>query len=246
MIDAGTLLRAAGVAMFSIALVQAVQPSADLLGPLHELRNHELDSALRGLASLCPGSRKEISRAADRGDVACKILVFATVEKESRPDPKGFALVYWKLGDDLKQREPDLARALFEVSIERDQKDAGAWHSLAMLEHDRGRYQEALEAFQRSVELDPTEPNTLYWLGTTQMELGKLDEAEGTFARVLRIDPKHARVWFRRGEMEMTRGNYAAAIKHFEKAHAEGVPKSETKPKIKECETHLSQPDSGR
>ncbi len=208
-----------------------------LLEPLQLIRKGQLDAALLQLASLCPGSPVEAARVAERGDVACRVLLLATAESEPGASG-GFAKSYWKLGDKAeKRREYDLAEAFFDVSIARDPSDPGAWHSLGVVHRARGRYPEALSAFEKSVEIDPTEPSTLYWLGTTQMDLGQLELAQATMDRVLELDPQQSRVWFRRGEIHMLQQDCAAAIKDFETAALHGVSRRAVRQKIRECES---------
>lgn len=234
------MMNAWATAILALGAVSSPASSAALLEPLRLIRERQLDAAVLQLGPLCPGSSEEVSRAADRGSVACKVLVLATAENVEPYGAAGFARSYWNLGDKAeKRRDYDLAEALFNVSIARDPKDPGAWHSLGVVHRERGRHQEALKAFEQSVQLDPTEPSTLYWLGTTQMDLGQLELAQKTMDRVLELDPQQSRVWFRRGEIHMLQNDCAAAIKDFEQAALNGVSRRAVRLKIRECESQL-------
>ena len=230
------------LAVGATGLLEAQQ--TELLQAIDLVRTRQIDAALTELERLCPLPPKDVSKAADGGNVACRVRVFAWSESNSPQNPKAISNVYWLAGDKAHKRgDLDIAEALLNVAVERDPDDAYNWYSIGMVYRDSQRPARAVQAFERSLDLKPDdpadEPYTLYWLATALIDLGELDQAEETLDAVLRADPGHARVWFRRGEIQMIRGDYEPAIQAFKSAKKRGVPKKDVQPKIRECEEHL-------
>ena len=227
------------VGLVLVLLTSTDQPLAneELLKAISLTRPRNYDAALVVLDRLCPSPPGSPAKISGSYDLSCEMRTYVLAEKRGLTDDNGVSELYWLIGEvAYKRGQFIVARALEELALERDPRDAANWHSLGIIYRAMNKNEEAVSAFRRSLEIDPKEPNTMYWLASTLIDVGQLDEAERVLTNILTIDPKHARVWFRRGEIQMIRHDYKAAIEAFTTARQQGVPRSEVSPKIKECE----------
>ena len=116
------------VALLTIALMAVGSPtetaSAELIHAITLVQTRDLNTALGELEKLCPLPRNKISKAAQRGDVACRVRVFALYESEKSGDPKDNSLVYWNAGDDAYRKgQLGISEALLGVAVDRDPND---------------------------------------------------------------------------------------------------------------------------
>jgi tetratricopeptide (TPR) repeat protein len=113
-----------------------------------------------------------------------------------------------------------------EARIARDRKETAAAYrhlgSIAGLSSPR----EALEAYQRAIQFDPTDGDSLVSAGWLEKERGQLDEADRHFHQAMALNGTNQQAHFRHtamlglGDVQMRRGNLAAALASYQASHA--------------------------
>jgi predicted TPR repeat methyltransferase len=83
----------------------------------------------------------------------------------------------------------DPAEAIYLSLLRENEADAGAWHYLGMLRHQRGDSQEGAEMIQRALELNPGDAGAWNNLGIVYRQSGLLEEATAAYMQALKADP---------------------------------------------------------
>lgn len=103
--------------------------------------------------------------------------------------------------------------------------ECGTRYDLAHVYWQRSQMHKALnDRFQckcdaeMCVKIDPNSVNGLEQLGDYYYGVGDYVKAETMFKKVTELEPHNAPVYVNRGQVENARGNYEAAIKHYEHA----------------------------
>lgn len=84
--------------------------------------------------------------------------------------------------------------------------------------YERGRVEEALQAFEQSLRLNPRYSKTWSNLGLVYEELGQEDEAEQAYLRALALRPDLAGACNNLGHLKLQQGDFAQAEAHLRKA----------------------------
>jgi tetratricopeptide (TPR) repeat protein len=90
-----------------------------------------------------------------------------------------------------------------------------AFHNLGISLQARGRYQEALQAFQEAARLAPQQVRSLAAVGSMYSELGKFPEAEAALRKALDVDPKYVLAYRHLGDLLSRQGKYEEALAQF-------------------------------
>lgn len=70
------------------------------------------------------------------------------------------------------------------------------WNSMGVALYERGRYEEALQAFDEAIRLDPEHVDAWTMRGLTLADLSNYDEAIQSYDEAIRLDPKHSGAWY--------------------------------------------------
>jgi tetratricopeptide repeat protein len=103
----------------------------------------------------------------------------------------------------------------YEVEIERHPQDDGLHDSVAMLDLELGRYDEAIAHFRKSLAIKPRSVTARYNLGTAQTLAHRLDDAEQSFREALKIDPSYANAHNNLGNVLLALGRNQEAVEEF-------------------------------
>jgi len=97
----------------------------------------------------------------------------------------------------VAHQEGDLALAerLYEWLLQSHPENAETAHHYAMLMHQRGHHQAALEMIRRAIRLDANRPEWHNDLGNMLAAAEQLGAAREAFMASLELDPNHAVVW---------------------------------------------------
>ena len=106
--------------------------------------------------------------------------------------------------------------------IDHDASNGAAWYWLGEGYVHKGRYAEAIPAFQNALKLLPDTPvwgitikNCDYWLGYSFYITGSYDEAIASLTRAIERDPRYWSALQWRGWASYKKGNLAAALADF-------------------------------
>ncbi len=123
------------------------------------------------------------------------------------------------------QRRDDDAETAFRESIARRGGDWRPDSELATFFYRRGRFLEAVAAYEAARELSPD--NNIVWrnLGAAYFQVGRYDDAAAAFQRALEITPTAA-TYTNLGTLRFFQGRYHDAVPAFEKAVELGANKS--------------------
>jgi len=110
------------------------------------------------------------------------------------------------------------AEAAYRRALDADPRHPGALQLLGMLDHQRGRNDQALGRIGRAVALDPADAAARNHLGVVLKALGRLDEAIAAFGEALRLAPGYADALTNLGVALHARGRPAEARARFEAA----------------------------
>lgn len=92
-------------------------------------------------------------------------------------------------------------------------EDAVAWFNLGYLHEDKGRWLEALDAFERATELDVKLDRAWYGLGLVLIRLGRLDEAVRAFKHNTELQPMSPYGWYQLARVQIDRKQTDEAVK---------------------------------
>ncbi|MCG3193343.1 MAG: Beta-barrel assembly-enhancing protease [Thermoanaerobaculia bacterium] len=130
-------------------------------------------------------------------------------------DPDGYrerALLLRKSGDIAK------AMADFEILISRNPNNALAYNFLGYYAMEQGDYARAEDYFTRYRFLAPEQANPYDSLAELLCQVGRYDEAEENLKKALAIKGDFPPLVGHLGVVAMGRGDYAAAVAHYERA----------------------------
>lgn len=92
---------------------------------------------------------------------------------------------------------------------------------LAKLDHQEGRFDDAIRNYRVARTLRPNYVAVPVNLGNIFLELNRLDEAGESFNAALAIDKDNPAAHYGMGQVAMSRRNYSEAVNHFEKTMAQ-------------------------
>lgn len=92
---------------------------------------------------------------------------------------------------------------------------------LAKLDHQEGRFEEAIRRYQAARTLRPEYVAALVNLGNIFLELNRLDDAAEGFRAALEIDRNNPAAHYGLGQAAVSKRSYAEAVDHFEKTLAQ-------------------------
>lgn len=113
------------------------------------------------------------------------------------------------------------ARDCYLNAIRLAPKDFPSIYLLAKLDHQDGRFDEAIGRYRTARTLRPDYVAALVNLGNIFLELNRLQEASESFSAALEIDKDNPAVRYGLGQVAMSRRNYAEAVVQFEKTLAQ-------------------------
>jgi tetratricopeptide (TPR) repeat protein len=100
-------------------------------------------------------------------------------------------------------------------------KDFRWIYLLARLDHQEGRFEEAIRRYQIARMLRPDYVAVLVNLGNIFLELNRLESAAEGFKATLAVDENNPAAHYGLGQVALSKRNYAGAVDHFEKTLAE-------------------------
>lgn len=92
------------------------------------------------------------------------------------------------------------------------------WNSMGVALYERGRYEEALQAFDEAIQLNPDLAVVWHNNGTAFRNLGRYEEALQAFDEAIRLDPEYVDAWTMRGLTLADLSNYDEAIQSYDEA----------------------------
>ena len=100
-------------------------------------------------------------------------------------------------------------------------KDFRWIYYLARLDHQAGRFDDAIGRYQLARTLRPTYVAASVNLGNIFLELNRLDDATERFKAALEVDPNNPAAHYGLGQVASARRDYSDAIAHFEQTLAQ-------------------------
>jgi tetratricopeptide (TPR) repeat protein len=100
-------------------------------------------------------------------------------------------------------------------------KDFRWIYLLAKLDHQEGRFDDAIRRYQLARTLRPDYVATLVNLGNIFLELNRLEEARESFNAALEIDKNNPAAHYGLGQVAVSKRSYGEAVDHFEKTLAQ-------------------------
>jgi tetratricopeptide (TPR) repeat protein len=92
---------------------------------------------------------------------------------------------------------------------------------LAKLDHQEGRFDEAIRRYQLARTLRPDYVAVHVNLGNIFLELNRLEDAQQSFSAALKIDNNNPAAHYGLGQVAVSKRSYAEAIDHFQKTLAQ-------------------------
>jgi len=120
--------------------------------------------------------------------------------------------------------------------IASDRKEAAAAYRHLGAIAGLGNPKDALEAYRKTIEFDPDDADSLLWTGWLEKDRGQLDDANGHFRRVITLSGTNEQAWTRHwamlglGDVQMQRGNLAAALSSYQASRAIAARLAEADP----------------
>jgi len=111
----------------------------------------------------------------------------------------------------------DEAIAMIERSIALD-PTPGRYNNLGNALVERGRLNEAIDAYRRSIDLDSTNADAYNNLGSLQKAQGRFEESEAAYLRALEINPEHINALTNLGNLRSDQGRHDDAVALYWKA----------------------------
>jgi len=93
----------------------------------------------------------------------------------------------------LRHEQPELARELALLGLERYRDQAGLWRALATSQYRLGEDRGCQVSLQQSLQLDTSHPLTYFLLGSVLERQGQREAARQNFERARSIDPRYSR-----------------------------------------------------
>jgi arylsulfatase A-like enzyme/Tfp pilus assembly protein PilF len=162
------------------------------------------------------------SRLAALGYVGSFVATSANPRAE-RPDPKDKISLFNLMnaaretgkasGDSLGP-----ATALLRRVIASDPMVIDAWFMLGNEDFKARKFADAIACFRKALALKPDYDLALINMANSYRALGRDDDAMTGYEQYLRLDPKNAYVRYQMGEIELDRGDRAAAARRFNEA----------------------------
>jgi len=112
------------------------------------------------------------------------------------------------------------ARALesIEALLREDPTHQRAWSIAGFLHAEKGRFDDAIAAFERAVALNPRDAACVFNYAFALQRAGRHDEAIGRFQQAVELDPSIDRAWYGIGLSLIQRGRYREAIEKLGEA----------------------------
>jgi tetratricopeptide (TPR) repeat protein len=95
----------------------------------------------------------------------------------------------------FKQHERAL-RAFEHLLAQEPDARPGAWSTAAFLYAEKGRFQDAIHAFERALALQPRDPASLFNLGFALQRVGKHQDAAARFEQAIALRANLDRAWY--------------------------------------------------
>ncbi|KFL34789.1 hypothetical protein JU57_03955 [Sulfurospirillum sp. SCADC] len=89
------------------------------------------------------------------------------------------------------------------------------YHNLGNALRDKGKIDEAIEAFTKALSIDPQYGDAYYNLGVSLHDIGKLDEAVEAFTKALSLNPNYVEAYNNLGVTLHAKGHIDRAIEAF-------------------------------
>ena len=99
-------------------------------------------------------------------------------------------------------------------------KDFRWIYLLGRLDHQEGRFEDAIRRYRLALTVKPDYAAALVNLGNIFLELNRLDDAVESFRSALRLDQNNPATQYGLGQAALSRRNYAEAVEYFEKTLA--------------------------
>ncbi len=110
------------------------------------------------------------------------------------------------------------AEELYREVLERDPKNATAYHHLGIMALQGKQLEFAKTLFKAAVDLEPENIRFLMDIGTVYFSLQRLIEATKAYKKVLEIEPDNFEAHYNLGTIFIERGMHEDAVKHLERA----------------------------
>jgi predicted TPR repeat methyltransferase len=111
----------------------------------------------------------------------------------------------------------DEALAMINRSIALD-PSPGRYNNLGNVLVERGRLDEAIDAYQRSIDLDATNPDVYNNLGSLQKAQGRIEASEAAYLKSLELAPDHVNALTNLGNLRSDQGRHTEAVALYWKA----------------------------
>lgn len=105
-----------------------------------------------------------------------------------------------------------------EALLREEPGHSRAWSISGFLYAEKGRFQDAVAAFERAVALNGRDAGTLFNLGFALQRVDRHEEAIERFRQALELDPTIDRAWYGIGLSLIQRGRYREAIEPLNQA----------------------------
>jgi tetratricopeptide (TPR) repeat protein len=113
------------------------------------------------------------------------------------------------------------ARECYLMAIKLEPKDFRWTYLLAKLDHQEGRFEEALDSYGFAVAFKPYYVPLLVNRGNLFLELNRLDDATAAFGKALTLDKNNAAALYGLGQVALSLRNYTDAARYFEQTLAQ-------------------------
>jgi len=235
----GSLILLGAICVFCCAAGTPVkQPgNAVLLSAIAKIKVQDFSSSEEILTSFCPGTMGDAIRGTQNERIPCMLILCVESEIQKLRPPDRTSLLYWTAADAaMRQGDPQVAKAIYEVAIDRYPPDPANWYWLGIVERDLGRVQESDAALRKSLALKPNDRDASYWLASNLIDEAKYEEADKILGSLLRSDDKDGASWLKRGEMLVRQRKCFEATALFEKAVGLGVDRKKVEEEMSECQ----------
>ncbi len=118
----------------------------------------------------------------------------------------------------LKAGDTNGAKAAFEVAVQKNPKQADAYHYLAVVNDETGNKAEAEKNYRKALELQPDLEESTVNLAALLVESGKYDEAAGLMKKAIAKNPKNAALQVNLGMALSGKNDVDGANKAFDEA----------------------------